>query len=336
MAAEASAQDDYRRIVAAWREGSGDAAALDSWSRGQIDRAVDSAVAVPSGWTWQDLRLAAMLHTRSWFLCIRTRCSRDLMPHLRAAERLLDAVVTREPGQAYFLERWYDAAAHLFHALGRDAIASDLRKGKGERLPLSPGATEARSAYARGLQFEFRATVDPELNRHRPSSVAPNVGEAVRGALSGAAAAFERALEADPSFHGASLHLGRVLMLQGLADRAAPAFAHASGSPDPRVAYLASLFAGGLAERAGQLDDAEQRYRAAWQHYPSGQAVVMALGQLFSRTGREQEARELLAAALRNGRSRSVEPFWTYLVPPVIDLPLIAAWLDELGVEARR
>jgi hypothetical protein len=62
----------------------------------------------------------------------------------------------------------------------------------------------------------------------------------------------------------------------------------------------------------------------------------MALGQLLGRTGREAEARQLLEVALRDGRSRSVDPYWTYLVPPRIGVAQVAAWLDELGVEARR
>jgi hypothetical protein len=62
----------------------------------------------------------------------------------------------------------------------------------------------------------------------------------------------------------------------------------------------------------------------------------MALGQLLGRTGREAEARQLLEVALRDGRSRSVDPYWTYLGPPRIGVAQVAAWLDELGVEARR
>jgi hypothetical protein len=44
--------------------------------------------------------------------------------------------------------------------------------------------------------------------------------------------------------------------------------------------------------------------------YPAGQKGRMALGQLLGRTGREAEARQLLEVALRDGRSRSFDPYW--------------------------
>jgi tetratricopeptide (TPR) repeat protein len=187
-----------------------------------------------------------------------------------------------------------------------------------------------RCAYARGLEFEHLASVGNFAGR------SIDIADRRRGALVGAAAGFERAVRADPEFHAAFLHLGRVRMLQDVEAEAAKALEVAARAHDPAVAYLAKLFAGSLAERAGRFEEAEAQYRAAVSVYPSGQKGLMALGQLLGRTSREAEARQLLEAALRDGRSRSVDPYWTYLVPPRIGLGQVAAWLDELGVEARR
>ncbi len=143
----------------------------------------------------------------------------------------------------------------------------------------------------------------------------------------------EEILNTEPGILGAALHLGRMRMIEGRAEEAAGYFERAQKSVDPRVRYLATLFLGSLDERAGRLDDAEKRYREALAAYGWGQAAHLALAQLLSRTGRDQEARALLIDRFGDRTVRVIEPLWTYLAGPDDEL---GARFDELRAEVWR
>jgi tetratricopeptide (TPR) repeat protein len=137
-------------------------------------------------------------------------------------------------------------------------------------------------------------------------------------------------LQQDPSLHAAALHLGRIRMLQGQRLEAATLFRSALASVDPSVAYLAALFLGSLEEREERFGEAEAFYRDAVRRVPYGQAAPLALAQLLSRTGREVEARQVLAARLQT-RTVIVEPMWAYGPPDEdpatqIDLLRMEVW----------
>jgi glutathionylspermidine synthase len=60
------------------------------------------------------------------------------------------------------------------------------------------------------------------------------------------------------------------------------------------------------------------------------------LSQLLSRTSREAEAREVLAAFLTERRGRVVDPLWTYIPSPVVELDDMLATLAELRTEVMK
>jgi glutathionylspermidine synthase len=60
------------------------------------------------------------------------------------------------------------------------------------------------------------------------------------------------------------------------------------------------------------------------------------LSQLLSRTSREAEARVVLAAFLTDRRGRVVEPLWTYIPSPVVELDDMLATLAELRAEVMK
>ena len=141
-------------------------------------------------------------------------------------------------------------------------------------------------------------------------------------------------LDVDPNYEVAALHLGRVRLLLGQSAEAALRFTRMVDAGDPRIRYLARLFLGNLAEREGRDSEAGSAYRSALSAYPQGQAAAVALSQLFSRSGREPEARASIVEMSERGDT--VEPFWTYLLPARLDLADCQMLLNELRTEVRR
>ena len=136
---------------------------------------------------------------------------------------------------------------------------------------------------------------------------------------------FAAALREDPSLHAAALHLGRLRMLQKQRLEAATLFRSALADTTPAVAYLAALFLGSLEEREGQFEAAERLYRSAVERIPHGQSAPLALAQLLTRTGRDHEARQVLAAHMMRPGAVLVEPMWVFGSPanPEIQLDLL-------------
>lgn len=300
----------------------------------EIRLAVDGAVGSRAA-DAADLRAAAVMHSEAWYRAVTSRDASASF-HVAQAERLLDAAVRIEPKQLVFAIRWVDVMMGLSLELNQHGTAK-LLAGSAVRLQdTSPARLRALSYYREGLSFEHHAGT--RSRRLTASSIAmrAEVDDADIKWWAAAAGQYQHALELDPTFHSAALHLGRVRMLQRKGEDAARLFAQAERSDDPREVYLALLLGGSLDERAGRFDAAELKYREALRRYPAGQAAPLALSQLLSRTAREAEARAVLAAALNPARGRLVEPLWTYLRPARIDLGYLAGLLDELRVEVLR
>ena len=331
--------DAYQRLVTAYRQrGRPAIVELETWTTERVDAAVSSALgADESRWTWQDRRAAAALHTDVWYVCLSTtKCRSDAVAHLGAAERLLESVVRAEPRQTYYAERWYATMGSLLNYFARNAWADELAQHARARFTHSPARKRALSAYARGLQLEHHASVNGRLPTAASASIGTMPETFKLNAWSGAASQYEEALEADPDFLPATLHLGRVRLVQGNTAGAAQLFKRATNADDPRISCLAHLFLGSISEGEGRFVEAAQSYLDAFHIYPSSQAAAFALAQVLSRSGRETESHRTLAAFLSSGPGRAVEPLWTYLVPPQPDLAALAAALDELHVEALR
>ena len=99
------------------------------------------------------------------------------------------------------------------------------------------------------------------------------------------------------------------------------------------VRYLAMMFLGVDRGAPGALRRCRETVRAALDTFRWGQAAPLALSHVLMRTGREQEARETLAAHFTTTRGRTVEPLWTYLANPATDL---GPSLDQLRAEVWR
>lgn len=328
---------DYRAIVDAYRRGASDAtaqvaAASASDTQAWMDAAVSGAV---RDWDWPTVRAAAVLHTELWYRALVDRREDDAGRQLDVALRLLIRVGQSEPLQIEFIDRWQTFVITVLRVARkpRDIDAFVLRTK--DRFPVPVARQEATHDVSAGLRAERAASdrapaLTPDVWRARLNAEQASAQPWIDAAL-----AYADALRRDPSLEIAALHLGRIRMLQGDLQEAATLFVRAAAGDDPRVRYLSALFAGSLAERQGDFAGAEQRYRRAMEAYPSGQAAWLALSQLFSRTGRDTQARAVLAA-LTARPGAVVEPLWTYLPPAAPQMFDALLWLDELRAEVLR
>jgi tetratricopeptide (TPR) repeat protein len=266
-----------------------------------------------------------MLHSEVALRALRSNDERATDVHLSLARRLLDRTVRLSRPQKDFAWRWDMAIPSAVERLGGREIALRLKADAQERWVHDTG----RQAFLRGLILErhgARMARDMVVGESRNSAPAK-----LRGAWSEAAIFFVSALREDPSLRAAALHLGRLRMLQGQRVEAATLFRSALVDTTPAVAYLAALFLGSLEQREGRFDAAERLYRAAVARIPLGQSAPLALAELLCRTGREPEARDVLAAHVLRPGAALVEPMWAF-GPPFenpgvqIDLLRLEVW----------
>ena len=186
--------------------------------------------------------------------------------------------------------------------------AQAVREGQGAAArcaacwpkPWRPSAPYASPAPARSPRASWPSSASCRSQTH--------------ALLAEAAASFEQALAADPSYEEAALRLGRVRYRLG---QQAPALAALAPlierSHDRGRLYLAHLFAGRVHEAARRSAEAEREYAAALAIDDEGQAAALALSHLRLMAGDAPASRAVLDATLGRGtpRTRS-DPFWDY------------------------
>jgi tetratricopeptide (TPR) repeat protein len=319
---------DYRALVDAYRRnGKPQVIELLATPADVVKAAVVRATRDDSGWTWEETRAAAILHTDAMLQLLRSGNRSGLDMHLDAAQRLLTRTMALEPGQEDFVWRWYSLVPELLTEFGdRKSIAS-LLQYRATRWP----PREARGQLLRGISLEEKANVEGRVPR--PGDSALHLGAQSQSSFFAAATdAYTGALRMDPELQAARMHLGRIRMIQGRRIEAAALLEQALTAGDPTVVYLSALFLGSIEEREGRFDAAETLYRKANTAWPHGQAGPLALSQLLSRTGRDRDARQVLAGRLTFD-TRSIEPMWSYGASPGEEL---ATRFDMLRAEVWR
>lgn len=296
----------YRALVDSYRERGADTKSLLAMPREAVVAAVDNAVSKAASWGWEDLRAAAMLHSEACLAAAAT-AGGTCEFHVSQAERLLERTIALSPKQEDFAWRWYHVVPRMLSAVGQKSLARGIQTQAAEKWRLD----RARPIYLKGLELESRGSHEPLLQ----AASGPNSYDKVGARASYFAQAgelFTAALKSRADLTVAALHLGRIRMLQGNAVEAASFFRSALTDIDPAVRYLAALFLGTLEERDQHFDAAEKLYRDALGYLPYGQSAPLALSELLSRSGREADARRVLAARVLRINTEVLEPFWAY------------------------
>lgn len=295
---------DYRALVDEYRkDGRPQVQQLLGMSQSDVER--EAAAALQSNWSWEELRAAAMLHSEAALRLQKQTDGRGADFHVTLAQKLLDRVVDLSRPQKDFAIRWYSVVPHALRMFGGTGLANRVQAYGDSKWGHDP----ARASYTRGLDFESTAAREGVIPR--PGESTEFTGNVrIEVYLLPAAEAFADALKQDPGLRCAALHLGRIRLLQRQEDEAATLLRTALDDVDPAVAYLAALFLGSIEERNERYDRAEKLYRDALRRIPLGQSAPLALSELLSRTGREAEARAVLAAHFKSGGA--VDPLWVY------------------------
>ena len=299
--------EQYRAMIESYREARLEPVhELAGWSTPRVQ-------AVAEHCAEDSLFAGTMLHTDVAVELLAAGKAAQAFVHVNAAGRLLDNALAREPERARFAVRWYVAVEGYLRALDAPAFADEVR----ERIKgLEFGLPAAQAAFARGLRAELDGALAGSMSRAHVSSRIRGLDPAAARHVESAAREYQKAVELDPSFLEASLHLGRVRVVLRQADAAIDPLERASRSPERHVAYLALLYRGAVAERQEHFAEAEGYYRKANAVFRWGMSGPVALAQLLSRVGREVEAREVLTEHLARTAGRIVDPLWTYVLNP--------------------
>jgi tetratricopeptide (TPR) repeat protein len=324
---------DYRALIDAYR--GGQRAALDrigTATEADVHDWIESARADRGHtWTVEELRAAAIAHTEAWAGALANRRPESAALHLRAATRLFERVRDDGPAHADYIDRWRTVVQGVLARLDNSRQAEEFESRASALFPTHPRRVLAARAFNKGLGAERLGSA----YRGEPAEAFRVFEESSRRRWwTSAAGSYLTALNLDPSYEMAALHLGRIRLLLGESAEAAQRFTKLVDAGDPRTRYLARLFLASLAERDGRDAEAERGYRSALAAYPWGQSASVALSQLFSRTGQETTARAIIAEL--GERGASVEPFWTYLPPARLDLADCQMLLNELRAEVRK
>ena len=235
--------------------------------------------------------------------------------HWRFGRYLLDRVKPG-PSRDPVAVAWYRGAAAWLQRVGRLAdVETHLRDAQqllhdDAVIVFYEGVL--RESYSSPMVQAVLQSSQPGRGQWFTMGLAGGELRRARGDLS-------RAVDLDPRFLEARLHLGRVLGQLGDHREAATELRTvANGTRDPLVAYYARLFLGAEEEVLGRHAAARESYEAAALLYPGAQSPRLALGQLSWRTGDRAAARTTILDALGQGRPGvdGDDPWWDYLVAP--------------------
>lgn len=338
----------YHASVADYRRGDDDAVArLESWDRKRTQLVlslIGTAIDEARPWDHARFKAAAMMHTDVAARLLDRAEVDAALTHLDAAAHLLKMA---GPDVRSYASRWHKAVARMLRVRDLPRVAESFLAAARDRLP-----RDATILYESGVLQEVLATdtvipivitlrnLEPALSaaitaapRRLDRDAVEDIKRRRAARLTRAAAWLRESLASDGTNALARLHLGRVQMLREEDDEALTLLDAAMRSDEPATAYLATLFTGGLRERQGRLEAAEQAYREAIGRLPSSHAAYVALSAVLQRAGRGDESREVLRRAVDAEERNRREPLWSYLAEPAA---IAAARFDPLRHEARQ
>ncbi len=247
--------------------------------------------------------------------------------HFAFGSRLIDLAAERT-GRSELTRQWYrstaayllrheafaDAMTHLDRAadtLPTDAVVSFLTGALHEVFALPRSQAVVQSVeLPPGMEHDV-GTVDAELRIARSH--------------------YRRALELEPGFTLAAVHLARVTDLTGDHEAARAMLAEVRPSVTDRpTQYFAELFLGDASARLGEFAEAQRHYARAAALYPRAQTPGLAQSALLRARGDREGAVTAMRQVIsrRVGRSLTDDPWWTYFIAHVADAD---ARMVELG-----
>ena len=209
-------------------------------------------------------------------------------------------------GDSRFLRNWYLYWEAFGHAVVNRPLPPVL-DFLDEALRAFPDDSDV--LMTAGSRYELRWWFADE-NGHRDPRPS---GAAHDGLLARARDYLRRGVAADPTHIEARLRLVRVLLELNDLDAASRAVAtpHWS-SPDPTMAYLASLFEGELRQRQGNYEAAVRAYESAIAKSAQAQSARVARAHLEHAIGSRAQAVAIVIEGV-SASSTENDPWWVYV-----------------------
>jgi hypothetical protein len=207
---------------------------------------------------------------------------------------------------------WYlTVISHLFKVRQWDLVRAFIPAA------LKSFEDDAELLLARGSYWEYDAMtmlVDRSLAREIYAGRVLTLAQQRAG---WAADDFERALRQRGDLHEARLRLGHARALLGKRNDAAKALGAVISSEAPvYLRYMAHVFAGDLADEAGEAAAARTHYEAALALYPSAQRPKLSLSLSCLSAGDRACADEWLERSTSEVSPDRNDPWWTYADGP--------------------
>jgi tetratricopeptide (TPR) repeat protein len=330
---------EYNKLVTAFRAGDdGPAQAIAFWPNKQVLAMVALLPPAPlkfPPWDAGQFKAAVMLHTTTALNLLGTADrSEGALLHLQVGTEILRRGGKDVPD---FVGPWHTAIARLLmNRANLEVLAAFLERAR-ERFPDDPTIQFLSGVFAEFMAgpSSFEELAPSAVSFAKMPQALERMSKRRTGRLDEAARFLGAALGAGGHDAEMLLHAARVEMLRNHDDEAVRMFRDIDGSAATRTdwRYLAALFAGGLHERTGRIDDAMASYRRAAAILPAAQSARVALSEVLRRAGRAGESAQMLRDAVAARRPPAVDPWWTYFLE---DPDLTAARLKRLLAEARR
>jgi tetratricopeptide (TPR) repeat protein len=246
--------------------------------------------------------------------------------HLELSSWLLDGV-RPDPSADDVVRAWYQAVAAILQRARQSGDAEWLLARARAVFP-----SDTLILFYSGVVHEAMAT--PLLQAAIRAGGAPGRftagGESEPEELARASAFLSHAVEVDPAFAEARLHLGHVNGLLGRHESAAADLTVAAAQVKGKtLQYYAWLFLGREKDLLGDRDGAHESFARAAAAYPAAQSPLLAESELARRMGDSAGALAPLERLLTMpaDESKRDDPWWWYDVSHVGDATmLVSAW----------
>ncbi|MBN2241804.1 MAG: VWA domain-containing protein [Acidobacteria bacterium] len=244
--------------------------------------------------------------------------------HWEFARHLLGRIAPR-PSDDDMVRKWYVAATAFMLSRRQFDEAEDNLAAALEHFPSHPGLL-----FYRGVLHEKYATTPFQ------DALPPEGGTFVFGSekseLQRAEGYFQKALEIDPAFCEARLHLGRVQGLLGDHETAVDELQQAAASiKDRQLRYYCALYLGNELAALNRTAEARKQYETAAKLYPGVQSPLLGLSQLALKSGDYENAMAFgkQVLTLPAGEDASDDPWWSYDVSAVLNAPALISEMYE-------
>lgn len=208
-----------------------------------------------------------------------------------------------------FVGEWYHAVASYLFANRLYGDATDHFFHASQIL-----SNDARVLFDRGCYAEILGLPAHQVfvSDWTPGKMRPNV-PGLEQTNNEAERLFRRALEVDPSFVEARVHLGRLLGVRGAHAEAVTELERALASkPGGVVGFYARLFAARVAQERDALGEAAAQYRDALTLFPNAQSALLGASQVALASGDAPSALKTLERLGPQSAVGDADPWWDY------------------------